>query len=504
MSKRTEILNIVETTETDFEECIDTDNLNKFIVDLSNSLENRIKALNMFYEKEGDDTIEIINKLIMLYELSGTVSLKNFLFAICEQSILNPLLKSIVAKGLCSHNPTDDLGYIAIDMIYPNMGNEVGTPYKVDFIKLLMKNQKYKLQARNHFCDTINDLKIDCGYRYKIILDLENDEYKFFIKEALIEFLKNSKNMTLYRILSAQNLLQNCEIIEDRNMIEEIILCFANDIDLDYNLRADATDVLLQLGSDNVKQVAKTIIMNLGYNERRKPKTIYQNAQNVHSKEIEDSVKEALEYLQTFGLLKLEGKEINFNFVERQIEDMINDNEKDRKEKIKIALNRIYLDRALYSAYNCTLENILLRVWTFISGHKHENDMKNRLLEELFEMAGTCSTGFATRLINTISGFGDFSIKISWREQICANFTGRLNARIRDMDNISLQEKILEEMIIESNDYNLRKRFLKFLRTNILSIREELYDEFKNHISDTDFDLYFRGAISKYEIGEYS
>jgi hypothetical protein len=129
--------------------------------------------------------------------------------------------------------------------------------------------------------------------------------------------------------------------------------------------------------------------------------------------------------------------------------------------------------------------------------------MKKRLLEELVEMAGTCSTGFATRLINSISGFGEFTIKISWREQIIGNFTGRLNAKIRNMDDLILQEKVLEEMMLETTNYSGRKRFLKFLRNNLLEIREELYDEFKTHISDTDFDLYFRTAVSMYETGNY-
>ena len=37
----------------------------------------------------------------------------------------------------------------------------------------------------------------------------------------------------------------------------------------------------------------------------------------------------------------------------------------------------------------------------------------------------------------------------------------------------------------------------------MLSIREELYTEFKPHITDSDFDLYFRAAISSYETGGY-
>ena len=37
----------------------------------------------------------------------------------------------------------------------------------------------------------------------------------------------------------------------------------------------------------------------------------------------------------------------------------------------------------------------------------------------------------------------------------------------------------------------------------MLSIRDELYSEFKLYITDTDFDLYFRSAISSYETGSY-
>ncbi len=65
------------------------------------------------------------------------------------------------------------------------------------------------------------------------------------------------------------------------------------------------------------------------------------------------------------------------------------------------------------------------------------------------------------------------------------------------------QEKVLNELMISSNEFEARKHFLKFFRKNMLSIREELYEEFKDHITDTDFDLYFRSAISKYETGMY-
>ncbi|MBS0628539.1 MAG: hypothetical protein JSS09_10080 [Verrucomicrobia bacterium] len=116
-------------------------------------------------------------------------------------------------------------------------------------------------------------------------------------------------------------------------------------------------------------------------------------------------------------------------------------------------------------------------------------------------MSGTCSSGYASRLINTISGFGDFGIRISWRDQIVSNFTARLNSKIRDMDNIRKSERILIEMTLETSDYRARKNFLKFLRENLSEIREELYNEFKKHIKDEDFELYFRSAVSMYESG---
>jgi hypothetical protein len=59
--------------------------------------------------------------------------------------------------------------------------------------------------------------------------------------------------------------------------------------------------------------------------------------------------------------------------------------------------------------------------------------------------------------------------------------------------------KVLEEMIIDTHHYHMRSNFLKFFRENIPSIRQEMYEEFKDYMEDTDYDLYFRKAIFKYE-----
>jgi hypothetical protein len=492
-----EVNNIIFTDDVEPEDptLLDDENLSKTIVDISVSLETRIKAINRYAEVQGNDnTIETINKLGMMYQLSNTRTLRQYLYTICEKSSLNAFLKSISAKTLCVQDEKDDLGYKAVSTVYPLMGEDVGTPYKIDFVKLLMKNEKYKDNANTYFCSIINNDKLNCDYRYKVILGLESenkDLFSFFIKEACLTFLKNNKNILSYRILSAQNLLQKKH---EKDFVQDILFGIANDESVEYNTRADATDVLLQLGDDEAKKVARDIIIKLGGQKY----TIYSNAQNVHSKAVEDSVKDALTFLQSFEIMKVKSKVIDMNYVEEQILAL------DNGQNIKVALNRIRMDRALYSEYNCTLVHILLQVWTYLSKHKSETEMKVRLLEELNEMAGTCSSGYATRLINTISGFGDFSMRISWRDQIISNLSGRLNAKIREMDDLDLQEKVLEEMTIESCNYEKRKHFLRFFRENVIDIMEEMYHEFKELVTDTDFDLYFRQAVSAYETGEFS
>jgi hypothetical protein len=474
---------------------LDDENLSKTIVDMSVSLGTRIKAVNRYYEVEGrDNTIETVNKLSMMYQLSNTKTLRQYLFTICEKATVDPFLKSISAKSLCTQDEKDELGYKAINLVYPTLGDDIGTPYKIDFVKLLMKHENYKENASSYFCSIIDNDKLNCDYRYKAILGLETPEktFNYFIKEACTVFLKNEKNAISYRILSAQNILTKSDT--DKEFVYEYLLSFANDENVEYNTRADATDVLLQLGSEEVKKVAREIIKKLGGQKY----TIYSNAQNVHSKDVEDSVKDALEFLQLFEVMKVKSVPIDMDYVEARILEIEN------TENIKVSLNRIRMDRALYSKFNCTLVHILLKIWTYISKHKSEKEIQKRLVEELEEMAGTCSSGYATRLINTISGFGDFNMRISWREQIISNLTGRLNARIKELDDLDLQEKILEQMTTESSDYEKRRHFLRFFRSHLLDIMNEMYDEFKEHITDTDFDLYFRQGVSMYELGEFA
>jgi hypothetical protein len=563
------IENLIPENQTDNKiiHNLDSNSLSDYIVDLSISIEERIKYIEEFCIRFGEtDGIEIVNRLSSMYQMSGTKILEKYMYELADKKCKIPtFLKIIAAKSLCYFNPKNSIGYEALDSICNNFSDndskfandidQISTPVKIEAICLLMLHTLYKKQARDYFCYIINNILLDCDYRYKSILSLENKdipEKNFFIKEAAFEFFNHNENQTLYRILAGQLIIQKYNpVLSERIVIEKTLLSFANDTTLEYNIRADSADVILKLGSTENKIKAKEVIMILGTSEGNS-KTIFENAQNVHTDDIEESVIEAIEFLSTIDTKTISGIPgspcITFEYVKKQIDNMVKNLKpkksvksteykifESKRDAINISLNRIYLDRALYSKFNYTLINILLKVWTYICFHDSEIEMGKRLIEELVEMSGTCSSGFAGRLVNVISGFGDFNIRISFRDQIIANFTGRLNAKARDIANhihldinrklygikeiptielsqqknyylnklSSFQEDVLEEMSITSNDYSSRLNFLKFFRKNMLSIREELYTEFKPHITDTDFDLYFRAAISSYETGGY-
>ena len=497
------------------------------------SLENklRIELFKEYYSKNRkNDSIELLYRICGMYQFSGSKIIENFLYDFINDHELSGVFKLEAAQNLILYYELDEDyekgdsdedkqikdennkiikqrnekrikdGYKALDIVcFELRGSDISIPCQIDAICILMRNEDYKESSNKYFILLINDLSIDCDYRYKTILSLEKKdikEFKFFIKNACLEFLNNNKNMTMYRILSAQYLLQNCEL-EEKTKIQGILLEFANDKNLDYNLRADSADTLLSLGTQEYKDLARDIIICLG-RTGGKNKTVYDNAQNVHTKEIEKSVLEILNVICSVKTMKINNISIDFQYIEKEIVNILSENRNicknicknnknlkdeefeklekleikycsdecmkfcEKEDRILVSLNRIFMDRTLYSQFTSTLSNILVKLWSYIHESEFKDEMLKRLIEELDEMSGTCSSGFVSRLVNVLSGFDEkLSIRISYEDQIIANMNGRLNIRaqkILDDDSkfygINLNDFI--ELYINSNN-DLRK-----------------------------------------------
>lgn len=543
----------LENEIEDIDEEFDDINYEKHILDLSLRYETRIKLIHRYYT-ENQNAIEIISRISGMYQFSGAKILEKYLNGIALETKLSDFLNVEAVKGLLSftefeediYDKDDDemkqiktesndairqrnelrqnIAYDSLNIICSRLTNELATPYKIDVICSLMENEKYKEESSLYFIKVIDDNRIDCDYRYKSILSLERkkmSDVKFHLYKSLLSFLRNRINLMMYRILSSQYLLQSIKELmteEEIKEVEQNLLEFAENEDNEYNLRADASDVLLSLGSEEMKIKGREIIMKLG----GKGKTIFENKQNVHVKEIEKSVMKILETICYVPIMKSnDDKFINFDYVDDEIQKLVKDEVND-KEKILISLNRIRMDRTLYSALSITLSVVMVKLWSYICSNENKDEMQKRLLQELEDMAGTCSSGFISRLVNTISGFGELSIAISFEDQIVSNFSARLNLyaqKICDEDSIfrttsfenvkkihnsenpveDFYDTVLNEMMITSSDYKNRMSFLLFFRTYMSKIREEMFKEFIDYVSESEFDLYFRKALSYYD-----
>lgn len=608
----------VETEET--EETEELDRLPEYIMDLSQPEKLRIQCLEKYFTLTGDDSLDVINSLAGIYHMSGSKLIEKFFYRVTNSEIL-----SSVVKYECAHNILDyeedleeieeeddettrkiknerneqiyrsnkkrkEFSFQAINNVCSNFKG-MSAPCRFEAIcKLMHPESSFTDQAIEYFSAFVLDQNIECEYRYKSILVLENrtadmlrreismcfdkenfvndvydllkteikelhpytqmssknrklwydvifhlgyeelrkiyrekfclEEYGFekYIRHAQLSFLLCSENNVYYRILAGQYLLQKCNLIQEIQLqVCEEIEKIASDNTVEYNRRADAADVLLRIGvTKEYKDIGKRIINQLASMDGKIVHTIFDNAQNVHTEKVEESVNDILGFLSG-SLQKINGEPIDFSYINTQIESILrtekqalyrvlaDENIKEkcvycqsgieelilheehkfcgekcvqmhtRETKIRLAMNRIYMDRALYSKFNNSLINILLRVWSYISTKEEETqiEMKHRLLEELEEMSDTCSSGFASRLVNVLSGFSEFNILISWEEQIRANVAGRLNAKIRDIckeNSVFRTEKIddvIELWLRHENGSETLKELENKFSTNI-------------------------------------
>jgi hypothetical protein len=505
----------------------DIDTLRQNCVDLFLPIQSRINFLVKFYNYCITDINygfgEIISRITGMYLFSKTKNLEDYINHICQARDIG--LSYRIESAKCIED-----GYHHINSMFDSEKDAIktlSTPIRIDTVLFLMKSEKFKEQAREYFCEIINDPSIEEIYRYRTIQKLEStfeasktsvplrvqrkknieisdkniQKFIYYAREACIRFVKNTRNTFTYRILACQYLLEKCNIDIDQEItifLEGFLISVANDHTLVDDVRADACDVILQYGSTTSRDMARTIIIVLGGEDRG---NIFDNKQNVHNRHIEKSIQEIVDKLVAYH--PKDKKTYIFKDTKDTILKSIKDEgkeEKELKEKVEGSLIRITLDRAVYGNSNVTLMTILLKVWTYIQDSPFKEDLEKRLVEELSESNSKCSSGFAGRLVNTLSGYDEsMSISIGFSDQIISNLSGRLTSKIKDIKDEEYMDKVLSEMTIPNIHYNLRGNFLKFFRENISHIRQEMYQEFCTYMEDIDYDLFFKKAVMSYE-----
>lgn len=272
-----------------------------------------------------------------------------------------------------------------------------------------------------------------------------------------------------------------------------------------YNNRADAADIIMKLGNQKYKDEARNIIIELGKiyndgngirNDNLSGGTLYGNSQNVHDETIEDSV---MKFILTLG--SESSGDVNFEKIQQDILNKINRDDDKAKAKVLSSLTRIKIDHILYPGSQKLL-TIFLKIWNRINSHPNRESLLERLVEELIDMDNTCSSGRVSRLVNVFSGIEESAgIKISFKSQIEANVMAYIKREIDNIKDVDLKGEIISEL---DNTDPMDRRNLSSLLLRILPPMERgLFDEFVSggYVTEDQFYLYFRDAISYFETG---
>jgi len=455
-----------------------------------------------------EDKMEFINIVEKMLFFGPTNSMKRFVRVILDQ--MEDLSTNLRCRMLEYVYEADDPEYIMrLRKWIEKKDMEVAC--RVYWLKQMSYYPLY--DAEQQIDDWINKVFLNVGdpfYRNKIVMDAfhtyeENERFDIFI-QIMRQYKKIFEDPVMYRITFAHNLIKK-DTIEDEAFIVECLdelLGIMNDFEYPFEIQADICDFFLNTENKHLTNVhheqAQKKMEELFRENMVSGLSIYANRQNVHSESIESSSEGILEKLhEKYGLRPTTLDQFQLWRIEMEDWEIYKKQNEKTHRSIMLCMNRIFFDKRLYGSTKDTLVTIFGLVWRHIHHSEHEEELKKRLLEEMTEASGQCSTGIAIRLANTLSGYDDFMLKISYREAILSKVMHYMNKKVMEHPDPSLQETLLYEMILPPSEYTSRKNFLEFFRKNIAAIKEELYEEYKDLVSDTDFDLYLKQALIVYE-----
>jgi hypothetical protein len=338
-------------------------------------------------------------------------------------------------------------------------------------------NRLYKYLANAGLQDSV---------RYSQITELKQDYPSVAVKASYYMHTLPSVSERV-KILAGQFYLQYGEHTNQYTTVLKNILSIAEDEKVEYNTRADAADTVHHYGDGDIQRTAFALLKMLGGNAR----SIYENKQNIHSVDISESL----------AFIEKQVVSVSYDKIAEELKGLC---EKAQRDSVKVsaALGRILLDVARYgrtrSFPGWNAIEITERIWAYILSRESplKEQLKHRILEELEEMADTCSSGHSIRILNAISGYGA-DVKITFQDQIVGNFNGRMTYRLTHIENKDDQEAVLVDMVDKGPNYI--KFYIKFMPLVMAEMRKEFVPEF---ITDDQFDDYIREAIARFESGK--
>ena len=254
-------------------------------------------------------------------------------------------------------------------------------------------------------------------------------------------------------------------------------------------IRADAADTLWRLGTIHNEDGGR-IITEIGNMENTSEltSTVYTNTENIHL--VNEKMTEYVEQLY----ISVKQKFTSIDAVLTDIE-IYCDKAKlslDNISKVRRSLDRILLDCSTFTKYKLTMSTILMTIYNKIYSMPKKSHVIARLIEELIDMADTCASGHAKRIVNTMIGFdteleGVMDIEL----QLDANIKARIGAAMKSLPNI---DEVMDASV--SDDRTIYVEAVKNIYNTIV---DELVVEFVDagFMSRSKFDTVAQSILEK-------
>ena len=461
------------------------------IYDFSLELEERIHAIEIVCKHDPVYFENILSKISAMFDFSNTCIVNEYLLAICKIDTVPLLERLSTVTRLCMSTKNTEVAYTLLAELCQEW-NE-GIPLVVYMEKvflLVVHDRKYSYIFDRFLTNTTIDEQLRYAYvvKSKVMVNVE------FFAEYMWKILELDTFGIRFKIMCCSNLLSIDDIQltteQQRTILDQLCVLMDNS-SLEMNLRADAADILLNCGDEFYSRAKQTLI-NMGEHGLGILSTIYDNKQNAHFTNTEKNVRKIIQQLLD---LDVRPSETPMDEIKQYLYNsyFLTPRHSQDRERFEFSLFRItHQIGKIVEGYS--LLTIFLLVYGYIEQSRYQKHMEIRLVEELIDMSETCTTGYYSRLLNALSGYGGFQFEIDWETQIQANLVGRLRACIRDDEKFG---EILEELTIQS--FVEKPELRRIYQQNISTIIEEMRSEFVEHMSANDFDLYLRKALVHFE-----
>jgi hypothetical protein len=401
--------------------------INKVYENVNSCIEKYTKNSN----KELNDIITDSYKLNELLD-KITLILSRILFKIVENPLTKILIGQYIIKKTDNNNEIDNIYLYFID---------------------ISKNTRLSIDERMNAIDMLN---------------LSNNKKYIEISKTL---LQNIRNYTRNDINNSSSITSN----NFNNNLNRVVNNIKNKPVITNNTVTNTRNVPdLLVDRDGTTYPIPPDInvppLNIRTIEVKKPlSSIYDDSQNVHNSTInQTTLNTAMELISKYNP---ENNKLDFVYYKtKSFEEL----PPVQVEKVEKSIHRINTDTATFGK-GFTLYTLYQSLLNLIEKHTQKRDLEERLLDELIDMSGKCSTGHLSRIINVLQGFDttlQVKVKININDEIYAKIKHLIEQGVINNDNM---DEIMEDMLSENKTI-----YIKFIKDLIDTKIDEIIKEYEN------------------------